>query len=69
MADTAPNYPNSGRVRFFATAIVAASIASVVVGAMEMYVSTPTNVADPDRSSRTAPSSAEALENKTAVEL
>ena len=50
---------NSRRCRFYASAAVAAVIASVVVGAMEIYLAAPTNVAVVESQSVTAPSLAD----------
>jgi hypothetical protein len=53
---------NSRRSGSYAPAAVAALIASVVVGAMEIYLSAPTNVAGVESRPVTAPSFATAVE-------
>jgi hypothetical protein len=53
---------NSRRCRFYASAAVAALIASVVVGAMEIYVSAPTDAAVAESQPVTAPTVANVIE-------
>jgi hypothetical protein len=53
---------NSRRGRFYASAAVAGLIASVVVVAMEMYLSAPTNAAVVESQPVTAPSLANVIE-------
>jgi len=52
---------NSRRGRFYASAAVAALIASVVVGAMEISLSAPTNAAIVESQPVTAPSLADVV--------
>jgi cytochrome bd-type quinol oxidase subunit 1 len=53
---------NSRRCRFYASASVAALIASLVVGAMEIYLSAPTNAAVAESQPETARSLADLIE-------
>jgi hypothetical protein len=50
---------NYRRYRFYASAAVAAAIASVVVGALEIYLAAPTNAAVVESQPVTAPSLAD----------
>ena len=57
----------SRRCRFYASAAVAALVASVVVGAMEMYLSAPTNTAVVESQPITAPSLVDLVERYQGV--
>jgi hypothetical protein len=57
----------SRRHRFYTSAAVAALIASVVVGAMEMYVSAPTNAAVAESQPASASSLADVIERYKAA--
>ena len=58
---------DSRRRRFYASAAVAALVASVVVGAMEMYLSIPTNAAVVESQPVTAASLADVVEHYQGV--